>query len=71
LHTQTLPENSPRAAQALMAANDMVNVVRMDDRASWASARAVAARFLHKQNSPGQFNVTAIGHCRTLQLLSG
>ncbi len=59
---QELPENSPRAGQALQTANQMVNQVRLDARYTWAEARRSAARFLAEHNGAGQHNLTALGY---------
>ncbi len=57
-----LPENTPRAGQALQAGNNMVNVIRLDDRSTWAEARRIAAGFLAAHNGDGQHNLTAVGY---------
>jgi alpha-mannosidase len=57
-----LPQDGPRAGQALRVANAMVNAFEEGDRASWARAREIAADFLGSRNAPGQHNVTAMGH---------
>jgi alpha-mannosidase len=57
-----LPANTPRGAQALFAANQMVNLFRAEDRSTWAEARSVAARYFSAHNGGGQFNLAAIGH---------
>ncbi len=57
-----LPPDSPRAGQALYAANAMINAVNLDDRSTWRAARAIAAEFLAVPNGGGQHNVSAIGH---------
>lgn len=59
---QHLPENAPRAGQALRVANEMVNAFETDDPASWTRARKLAAAFLGARNSSGQHNASAIGH---------
>ncbi len=57
-----LPANTPRAGQALYAANQMVNLIRLDDPATWPAARQVAARFFAAHNGDGQHNLSAVGH---------
>ena len=58
-----LPENTPRAGQALQAGNNMVNAVRLDDRATWAVGRAHCRRLLLRP----QRGWTAQCHCRGLR----
>jgi alpha-mannosidase len=57
-----LPQDAPRAGQALFAANQMVNVCNLEDRSTWPGARAIAAEFLKARNGDGQHNLSAIGH---------
>ena len=57
-----LPENSPRAGQALQAGNNIVNAVRLDDRATWAEGRRIAAAFYSAHNGDGQHNLSAVGY---------
>ncbi len=57
-----LPVNSSRGAKALFAANQMVNAIRLEDRATWPAANAIAAKFLGAHNGDGQFNLSAVGH---------
>ncbi len=57
-----LPQNTPRGAQALFVANEMVNMIDLGDRATWAKARKVAAQFLNARTGEGQLNLSAIGH---------
>lgn len=57
-----LPENTPRAGQALQAGNRMVNAIRFDDRATWAEARRIAAEFFAAHNGDGQHNISALGY---------
>ncbi len=59
---EELPEKTPRAGQALYAANKMVNLIDLDDRSTWPAARAVAAEFFAAGNGGGQLNLSAIGH---------
>jgi len=57
-----LPATSSRGAKALFTANEMVNTIRLEDRATWPAANAIAAQFLSAHNGDGQFNLSAIGH---------
>jgi alpha-mannosidase len=57
-----LPANTPRGGQALFAANQMVNILRLEDRSTWPAARQIAAAFLKAHNGDGQHNLSAIGH---------
>ena len=57
-----LPENTPRAGQALQAGNNMVNAFRLEDRATWAEGRQIAASFFSARNGDGQHNLTAVGY---------
>jgi alpha-mannosidase len=57
-----LPANTSRGAQALFTANEMVNILRLEDRATWPIANALAEKFLSAHNGDGQFNLSAIGH---------
>ena len=57
-----LPANTPRAGQALAAANEMVNAILLDEPATWPAARAIAARFLSARNGDSQHNLSAVGH---------
>ncbi len=57
-----LPANTPRGGQALFAANQIVNIVDLDDRNTWPAARKVAAEYLSARNGDGQMNLSAIGH---------
>ena len=59
---QYLPANTPRAGQALQAANAMVNALNLDDRSTWQKARAIAAQFFAARNGAGQHNLSAVGH---------
>ena len=58
-----LPENDPRAAQALYTANAIQNAVWTDDHSTLAKGRTIAASFLSAKNAPGAFTVSAVGHC--------
>jgi alpha-mannosidase len=57
-----LPANTPRGGQALYAANQMVNLIRLDDPATWSAAREVATLFFNARNGDGQHNLSAVGH---------
>ena len=59
---EQLPANTPRAAQALWAANAIINVCDLDNRATWPAARRIARQFLAAKNGDGQHNLSAIGH---------
>lgn len=57
-----LPEKTPRAGQALYAANKMVNLIDLNDHGTWPAAREAAAEFFAAHNGDGQMNLSAIGH---------
>lgn len=57
-----LNPSTPRAGQALYAANAMVNAIDLDDRTTWAQARAIACEFFAARNGDGQHNLSAVGH---------
>ncbi len=57
-----LPLNTPRGAQALFVANELVNQIDLDDRSTWLTARETAAHFYAAKNGGGQLNLSAIGH---------
>ena len=57
-----LPANTPRAGQAMWAANEMINTICTDDRATWPKARKIAAEFFKARNGDGQHNLSAVGH---------
>jgi alpha-mannosidase len=57
-----LPRTSPRGAQALFTANQMVNVIDMDDRATWTAARGLAAKFFSAHPGEGPLDLSALGH---------
>lgn len=40
-----LPEESARAARAMMLAHDMINIFNRNDKESWAQARQIAKSF--------------------------
>lgn len=57
-----LPPNTPRGAQALFSANQMVNAIDPENRGTWAEGHRIAAEFLRAHNGDGQLNLSAIGH---------
>lgn len=57
-----LPEQDPRAAQALFAANSIQNAVWTDDPSTVAAGRELAARFLSERAGPSAFTISATGH---------
>ncbi len=59
---ENLPANSPRAGQAMYAANAMVNAIDLEDRETWPKARKIARDFLSVKGGEGSFNLSAIGH---------
>jgi alpha-mannosidase len=59
---QHLTPQTPRGGQALYVANRMVNLIDLEDRATWPAARALAAEFLGARNGEGQHDVSAVGH---------
>jgi alpha-mannosidase len=59
---QQLPANTSRGAKALFTANEMVNIIRLDDRSTWPAANKIAEKFMSAHNGDGQFNLSAIGH---------
>lgn len=58
-----LPEDSPRAAQALYVANRMVNEIDVNNRETWKQASELAREFFAAKNGDGQHQVFATGHC--------
>ncbi|HZQ07298.1 MAG TPA: glycoside hydrolase family 38 C-terminal domain-containing protein [Anaerolineae bacterium] len=59
---QHLNETTPRAGQALYAANAMVNAIDPDDRSTWQKACAISAEFFSARNGDAQLNLSAVGH---------
>lgn len=53
---------SPRGGQALRVANDMVNIIDLDDPTTWKKAREIAREFLSEKTGGGAHNLSAIGH---------
>ncbi len=52
-----------RADEALFVANEIVNVCRPGDRATYAPCRALAKKFLQVGNHETQHTLYAVGHC--------
>ncbi len=57
-----LPQQTPRAGQALQAANRMINTIRWGERQTYLAARDIAGQFLNKHNGEGQHQLSAVGH---------
>jgi alpha-mannosidase len=57
-----LPEDSPRAGQALFIANTMVNTIDLDNPATWEAGRQIAAEFYAAHNGDSQHQISAVGH---------
>jgi alpha-mannosidase len=57
-----VPRPSTRGAQALWTANEMNNVLNLEDRSTWPAARRLAREFFAARNGDGQHNVSAVGH---------
>ncbi|KAJ1744082.1 Glycoside hydrolase, 38 vacuolar alpha mannosidase [Coemansia sp. RSA 1086] len=58
-----LPKDSPRAWQALVAANEIINTYSAGDNASIAEALAISANFFAAKGGEGNHQVFAIGNC--------
>jgi hypothetical protein len=58
-----LERDATRAAQALHAANTMINVVDLADRTTWRAAREIASAFLSTRTGAGAHQLWACGHC--------
>ncbi|KAI8324586.1 alpha-mannosidase 2C1-like protein [Martensiomyces pterosporus] len=58
-----LPQDSPRAWQALAAANSIVNAFDAGDASTIAPAREIAHRFLAAKGGEANHQVYAIGNC--------
>src|SRR5699024_8028939 len=43
---KTLPQNNPRGAQALYAANKMIDLIDLSDRSTWEAAQQIARDYL-------------------------
>ncbi len=59
----SLPEDSVRARQALVAAERAMEAVNLKDRATWARARELTTAFLTAKNGDGQHTLFAVGNC--------
>lgn len=59
---QHLPADTPRGGQALYAANQIVNILRKDDRNTWQMAAAIAASFFTPQPGEASHQISVIGH---------
>ncbi len=57
-----LPVDSPRAGQALYAANAMINVLDLEDPSTWEAGRQIAAEFFAAHNGESQHQLSAVGH---------
>ncbi|KAJ2798699.1 Glycoside hydrolase, 38 vacuolar alpha mannosidase, partial [Coemansia helicoidea] len=60
---KALPGDSPRGWQALVAANDIINLFDARDQKSIAAGRAVSARFFAARGGESNHQVYAIGNC--------
>ncbi|RUP17557.1 galactose mutarotase-like domain-containing protein, partial [Jimgerdemannia flammicorona] len=61
--SQDLPEDSVRSAQAMYAANKIVNTIQIDDENSLLEALKISKEFLSHKNGTSQHKLTAVGHC--------
>lgn len=52
-----------RGKQALRAANAAINRLHVEDRTSWAGARALLREFLAHSNGSSVGVISAVGHC--------
>jgi alpha-mannosidase len=59
---ENLPVDGPYQGYALAAANEIVNAVSLDDRATFEAGRAVARKFFEAHNGSRNHHVSAIGH---------
>ncbi len=57
-----LPQQTPRAGQALQAANRMINTIRWGQTQTYLAAREIAGQFLGQHNGQGQHQLSAVGH---------
>lgn len=57
-----LGPNTPRGAQAMFTANQMINVIHLDDPTTWPQARELAKAFFSARTGEGQLNLSAVGH---------
>lgn len=58
-----MPEQSHHKYQALYTANDMVNTITIDDRASYKRASEIARNFFAQGNGLTQHRMVAVGNC--------
>eukprot|EP01112_Ceratiomyxa_fruticulosa_P015164 TRINITY_DN4432_c0_g1_i2.p1 TRINITY_DN4432_c0_g1~~TRINITY_DN4432_c0_g1_i2.p1 ORF type:complete len:1042 (+),score=228.32 TRINITY_DN4432_c0_g1_i2:83-3208(+) len=60
-----LHEKNVRGAQALYVANQMINIINVEDesRETWLKAKQLSKEFFSVPNGGAQHSVTAIGHC--------
>ncbi|RUS22422.1 glycosyl hydrolases family 38 N-terminal domain-containing protein [Endogone sp. FLAS-F59071] len=61
--SRDLPQDSVRAAQALYAANKIVNTIKVEDETSLHDAAEIAKEFFGNKNGTSQHSLTAVGHC--------
>ena len=59
---QELGPNTPRGAQAMFTANQMINAIHLEKRETWVHARKLAQAFFAQETGGGQLNLSAIGH---------
>ncbi|MBN2047081.1 MAG: alpha-mannosidase [Anaerolineaceae bacterium] len=57
-----LPSGTPRQGQALRVANQMVDLIRMDDPQTWRAARGLAEAFYAEKNGDDAHELSAIGN---------
>ncbi|MBN2046267.1 MAG: hypothetical protein JW750_00380, partial [Anaerolineaceae bacterium] len=57
-----LDEGTPRQGQAMRVADNMIDMLRLDRKETWAPARALAAEFLSEHNGDSQHNLSAVGN---------
>jgi len=57
-----LPVDSPRGGQALYAANAMINVLELEDPATWEAGRQIAAEFFAAHTGDSEHQLSAVGH---------
>jgi len=61
---KNLPQESPRAFEALYTANDIVNTCQdLSDRTALQRAHEIATRFLKQKNGESQHQIHAVGNC--------
>ena len=59
---EKLPVDGVRQGPAMTVANEIINVVTLGDRSTYAAGRALAKKFLARRNGDGNHHVSAIGH---------